>query len=327
MAAFVDWYNEVKGSVPELNVFLAKRFVNRAWKDLRQARFWSFNRATGTLWSPDAITTGLFSVTQNSLTAFANAAAITALTALSSPLITLRQIRFAGGPIYNIAGFIVGTGELTLDRLYGEATNTAITYDVYRCYYGPPEDGTGTPTTDFLRYISIVDAVTPLTVSVNFTSEEFDQWDPQRTSMTNPAYLGFVKGGATAAGLPIYELYPGPMVARAYFCTYMKQGVDFSADTDTLPAAIPDDVLISRALWYAASWAMMNTGKFPALRGINWQAVRVEYDATYQRELNLAKKQDQETFVANTIVADPGSYRNSAAWQQSHAVPAGGGGF
>ncbi len=134
--AFIDYYSEVAGTIPEMSPFLAKTFVNRARRDLYEARLWSFNQVEGSLFSPDQITTGTATVTLNSATVTLNAAATTALTGLTNPVITLRQIRFSSGPTYNIVSLSGST--LTLDRQYREVSSTTATLNCYRAFYGVP---------------------------------------------------------------------------------------------------------------------------------------------------------------------------------------------
>src|ERR1700751_395425 len=105
--AFADMITEVKGSVPKLSVLLAKKLINRSWKEVRDKNLWSFLLEEGSWMSPSQINTGTVSVTRGSNSITFNAAAITAINAdqalnASWSLITQRQFRIAQGGIYNI---------------------------------------------------------------------------------------------------------------------------------------------------------------------------------------------------------------------------------
>lgn len=88
--ALADYSAELLGWLPSLDVGLANLLVNRAWRDIREARLWSWLRGTGVLVAPQNITTGKASVVQFSLTVTLDTAANAALNNLSNPIITLR---------------------------------------------------------------------------------------------------------------------------------------------------------------------------------------------------------------------------------------------
>jgi hypothetical protein len=325
---YKDFWGELISQVPKLSNFQAQRFVNRAWKDIRDSRQWSFLKTEGILFSPAVITTGVFNVTRFSNVVTASAAAITALNNLNNPLLTKRQIRFGSGatPVYNIAvvdaGF-AGNGLLYLDRPYKEPSNSAVGYRVYRCYYGGPEvttvavDGTATTTetTDLLRFNDIYNPTNARSfVGLNLPRELLDRRDPQRAIVGNiPYYLFAYKSDSN--NNPLYEMWPHPTAAQAYLCSYQRRGIDFASDTETLPSAIPDDLLMERALFYACAWAAKNAAKYKELVGVNWKleqaAHRKEYSTISSASpglLEIAQRNDEELYPQSVIQVN-NSYR------------------
>src|SRR5687768_3904637 len=102
--AYQDLWNELLAYVPSLSQFLAQRFVNRAWREIRQMKAWSFLLEEGFLIVPAKITAGTVSVAQFSKTVTPNAAAIAAFNAAGThPLLGERQFRISpGSRVYNI---------------------------------------------------------------------------------------------------------------------------------------------------------------------------------------------------------------------------------
>lgn len=302
---FLHLWSEIKGTYPKLSTFLAKRFINRARRDIYKSHQWGFLKAEGVLYTPSVITAGTFSVTQFSSQVVADATAITALDNLSSPLLTSRQIRFSSSAPYNILTvdpLFSTNGILTLDRPVNDSTNPSISYQVYRCYFGPPDDGTGSPTTDFLRYNSIYDP----TLSRHFhqplplARELLSRRDPQRQTFNNPSYLFVYKSASD--GTPLFEMWPHFLSPRTFLCSYQRRGTDLLLDTDTLPLIIPDELVLERAHYYACIWADSMKSIYQELKGTNWTLLATLHNKAFSNISNrdpgllqLAQVEDEET--------------------------------
>ena len=102
MPTFDQLSNEMLAHLPRLDILLAQKLVNRAWRDICESRTWSFLMANGWLYSPAPLSSGSANVTQFSPTVTLDATASAAVTGLGLPVITLRQFRVSGGPIYSI---------------------------------------------------------------------------------------------------------------------------------------------------------------------------------------------------------------------------------
>jgi len=267
--------------------------------------------AEGVLFSPGLISSGSFTLTQFSITAQADATAIAALSSISNPAITKRQIRFgSGGPIYNISAYNTGTGALTLDRIYRESSGSGTSYQLYRCYYGTPEDGAGTEVTDFERYNSIYNpTISSYFVGINMPRDLLNKRDPKSSATSNnPYYMFSYKSDSN--NQPLWEMWPHPTSSKAYICSYQKRG-DLLADSDVLPPTVPDQLVLERAYYYGCDWAFKNSSRLPELKGINWLLQKAVHQKTYSnisnREpglLEIAHRQDEELFPQNIVVMD-----------------------
>lgn len=300
MATFVDYWNELKAYTPNLPVNLAKRIVNRARRDIYAERPWSFLMAEGTLVTPTLINAGAMTVTKDSTSVTPNATAITAITGLTNPVLTRRQLKFGQGEqIYNITAFDGTT--ITIDKPYftdgTDFTPTSIGYNLFQAYYSPPS-------TDFLRYVSVTDLANGFELDFLKTQEELARWDPQRVTTGQPICIanwtavpaGFWDASVNI-GDPIFEVWPHPTFARTYNVIYQRRGIDFVNETDTLPQSVSMDVLLTKARMHAYEWQLSNDANFlPGFR-----ALMPVLQDQYLKLLQQCKVQDNEIFVTQWV--------------------------
>lgn len=340
MPTLIDAAAELAGQIPGLPNLFARKFVNRAFQEVKREKLWSWNIGEGILITPQSLTNGgHVSVTQFSpvITFDSTAQAVLLPVALANPPLVKRQFRTGNGPIYNIIAYNTGNGQATLDRIYTETTNATAQYQIYRVYYDPPSvDGT-TPNTDFLRYLSIQNVIQGYTIAgrrLYMTREELNRRDPLRGAQGNPYYAVPYRPtpnsasnayGAPTLGQMQYELWPGPTFQQALLCQYEKNHVDMLPG-DYFPAQASYPLIQYRAFEYAYKWAAANAGRIPELRGVNWMALKVENTGMYTKELVLSKKQDNEIMLT---VVRPGSAGLYDFWGpidsnffQSHGLPA-----
>ncbi len=302
MATLEDLTNELLAWIPSMPILLAQKTIQRSWQEVRARRQWSFLLDDGILFAPGEVTSGSFSVTQFSASAQADADAITALASLTNPAITLRQIRFAGGPLYEITSYDTGTGAMVLKRVYREATNTATTYSCYRAYYGPPIKDDGNEATDFLRWTAIVDPSNSYWFTNLYgTRQEIELSDPQRSFSGQP--FGMYAFDTSTNTVPRYEMWPHPTSERAYRAVYQKRGTDLAAG-ESLPVAVPDELVLERALARSCNWAKTNVGVFPQLKGVGWGDAAIEHQRNYMDILKRAERDDEEGFMQYWLLRD-----------------------
>src|SRR5262245_54950734 len=140
MPTYQEMAAQLVGEIPGLPFLFARNYLSQALDEIARERLWSWNVNEGMIIAPQVITTGSVAVTQysNSITCDATAQAVLNPQTLINPVLTERQFRKGGGPVYNLVAYDSGTGIGTLDRNYMEATDAASTYLIYKCYYGPP---------------------------------------------------------------------------------------------------------------------------------------------------------------------------------------------
>ena len=306
--------SELVGHIPALSYLLARKLVNNAWKDVRDARLWSFLVEEDAFSSPAVVTDGAAAVTfgSNLVTADATAKAVWDALGLVIP-ITERQFRVnTNGPIYNITAYNSITGVATLDRIYRETTQAAATYQMYKAYYSPPDD--------FLRFESLWNPIDGYPLRLGATSPEISIRDPIRGAQGLGYYLASYKVNSTT-GRPIYEMWPHPTSERTYQFISVKKGLDLT-DDQSLPVTLNSEVVRERALFHAYQWAMANKGRFPELQGTDWRFMRSDSNRTYETVLQRARVKDEEIFAMNVVIPYTSNYGSpvDAAFVQSHSI-------
>lgn len=337
--AFADYVAEVTNSVPGLEAPAAAKFVNRAWKEIRDIRKWSFLTQNKDLYAPAIVSAGTVTTTQFSPNITFDAAAIAALNASPSlppiagvPVGVGRQFRIGTSPsltqisqagtVYSLQTYDPVGGGATLDRPYAGASGSLQPYLVYRAYFEPP-------TTDFVRYISVTNYQSGYAIirdALNVPQESLAIYDPQRQS-TGDAYclssfMTDYQNPNNAGGTIAHEFWPHPTNPAVYTGLFRRRGTDLSPTQD-LPNTFPDSVLIQRAMMHACQWALENVPSRPELQGTNWVIAKESREKMFREDLILAIKQDDE--IQPLIAARVGKYYAQfppgGMWLQSHALP------
>ena len=341
MPTLLDLSSQLVGEVPGLPRLFAKKYINKAFQEIKQDRLWSWNINEGIILTPGAFSDGLVTTTQfsNIVTFDSTAQAGILPLLLANPPFIKRQFRTggSGGPIYNILGYDPSTGNATLDRIYGEASAGGMMFSVYRCYYDPPSTDGITPNNDFLRFLSILNTNQGYTISgrrLYMTREELNRRDPLRGAQGNPYYAipykptpnGTLGTGmqSPTAGQMQYELWPHPTFQQSLLCQYERLHVDLQ-DMDYFPAQCPDTLVTYRAQEYVYRWAMQNAGRIPELRGVDWRFALSEVQKKYAFELAGAKRQDNEIMLTVVKPGASGIYDFfgpiDSNFYQSHGLP------
>lgn len=320
---FKTLYTELSGQIPNLPIPLAKTLLQRAWEAVCNARQWSFLIAEGMYISPAPVTEGSVSITQYSNVVTFDATAVTALTGLTYPLLTERQLRI-GTSTYSItdATNLGVDGTVTLDGIVLEATNATSAYTVMKCYYGLPLTRAGVQDTDFLRFNSIYNPINNTYFSVLDGTRQFlDRIDPQRAVSSYPN--GMFTFGSSSTGTPQWEMYPNPAFSGHYFVNYQKR---FTTQTDTslFPNVIPDDLVMARGLYEGCLWADANKTLGKEMQGTNWRLLATEHNIKYSNPrptlthplglLEIAERNDEEMHPQNLITPPFGGVWANSGW-------------
>jgi len=279
--AFADLVSELKGDFPRLSPFLAQKFVNRAWSEIRDSDNWSFLEGQATLQVPAVVNTGTISCTQFSATITGDATATTAWTPLltgTPPFVastnaagqaligTGYQIRWLNGPLYSVIASDSGSPvmTLTLDRIVSEKSGSGIAYQAFRAYYGAPA-------TDWLNWLTIVNQAQGYPISgrrLNGSQAQLNRIDPQRTATGDPWFLFSLY--ADVNGMPVREMWctsaAGPISRRRIRCHRVSRRMCFlSAQGSTAASGRPARGA-SPVIRQTGSWRQRFTGRISTVR-------------------------------------------------------------
>lgn len=293
--SFQSMSAEIRGTVPKVPYPLARTWINRSWREVRDKNLWSFQLAEGQWISPAQITAGTATTIQGSTFVQMDSVATAAIVATGNlvySLITQRQFRIGPGGVYNIIGWDPTTGILTLDRMYGEGTVTDAFYFIYQVYYPSPSK-------TFLRFMSVRDMTNFLDLFIATAREEIDQMDPQRNWFTYPTHVVPYKPdnrpNSATPGYMLHELWGAPTYSLNYQLLYIDKGPDLINPTDTLPMAIGEDLVLAKARVYAYEWAEANKGALERNQGPDYRflmgAAAKEFDTLFKNY----RREDRET--------------------------------
>jgi hypothetical protein len=252
MSLLAQLAQELKAWLPQIDPISTQTLVMRAYRDIRKARDWSFNRQNGVWLSPSPINSGTVTVTflSNQVVADAVASPYWLAQAITQPplgSLTQRQFRVTGGPIYNIIAYD-GVSTITLDRPYTEQSASGGSYYIFQNYAPAPSD-------DFKRWLSWTDPINSYRFrrrNLYRTKEELDRIDPQRTSYSWPIILAthdYVVIPGDTQMRPRFEVWPMPTSQIGYVIEWFVNG-DSVALTDLLPQQIADETIMARARHY-----------------------------------------------------------------------------
>ena len=289
-------WNELKSSVPKVDALFAQKLVQRAYRDIRDSRRWSFLCSETVISTPDQINAGTATVTKDSTNVVLDAVAQAALVGLTTNQLVERTFR-AGTNLYNIVAYD-GAGNLTIAYPFNGPSASGVSYFIYQPYILAPSD--------FLSWVSVIDPYAPMPIfNVTATKEELDAIDPQRGALGQPFKLATYRYEENLPGSnpPIldryrFELWPAGIAYRQYPAIYQRKGVDLITG-QSQPSIIPDELWMSRARYFGYEWCEANKGKHPELKGTNWMQLKIETNKAYQVMLAQASRQDEEIFIQN----------------------------
>lgn len=236
-----DCWRRVRLYVPAAPTFLAREWVNVAWKSLTATRRWGFLRgelviqiAAARSLASVVVTKGSATVTSAGLFLAADAG---------------RQFRVASSPWYTIQT-VTDVNTIGLDRVYGEETDLDTTSAIFDGYFTTPAD--------FASFRVIPDPYTQRRLAFWITEDQLNLLDPTyMAGDTGPRCL-VARAPSTytpTLGRIQFQYWPRPTGPRSYPALYNKQADDLT-DLDTLFGVAADaaQVLVSGALAEAARW-------------------------------------------------------------------------
>ena len=296
--SFNDMAFEVSGSVPGLDIDLAKTKVREAWHTVRKLRGWSFQLGSGGFSTPTQVNEGTVTLAFGSPTVVgdATASAQWATASIYGSLLSQRQFRVGGGTIYNIIAYD-GVSTLTLDRPYTDPLPVPVgdSYLIYQPYWPTPVPG-------FIRWLAVRDMTNVRWLNVNADYQQrrsTDMADPQRQIYENPLmllpYQTDQRPGSSTLGRFQYELYPGPISQYAYQTWFMWEGPDLVNGSDTLPEPITEKLVKNLSFVEAYKWAEANKDpQNPRGSGADFRFLIGAAQTIYESELKACRVNDRE---------------------------------
>ena len=289
--AYADLAAALQGDVPSLSYLLALQHIKRAYRDILDAREWSFLAAEDSVICPPEITAGSVAITQGSLDVLPDATAL-AEVALSWPAgvpLTGAQIRFPDSGLYTLVQ--TSATPWQVDRPVSEPSSLTSTYQLYQAYITAPSD--------FKRWDALVDVPNGIVIdsgNLTLSQAELDARDPQRQSEGQALMLAWISPDQT--GLPRFELWPHPTSGQTFLAHYRSRGAGFIARNDVQPTVIPDGLVLQRAYgWNTYPWAAANAVRLPQLGGnkIAWTTLILEAKTAYKTLFAQAVRDDEAT--------------------------------
>lgn len=170
---FDDVWGKVLLRVPQAGSLLARDWVTNAFRRVAERRRWSWLIKQGQFVVPATYTTGTVTATRYATTV------VGVGTTWTGDMVG-RQFRIGNAtPIYTIKD-VTSTTTLELDAPWGSTTVTGVTYEIYQCFFTPPND--------FHAFICVWDPSYNWQLFTNYSQQELNAWDAQRAN-SGQAYL------------------------------------------------------------------------------------------------------------------------------------------
>ncbi len=303
--SFSDIARKLVLRCPLAPLTLAQDWVRNAFRDIVEYRRWSWLFKYGQIVIPAAYTTGLASIsfggTQVTLTG-----------GTTDPSWVGRQFRVsATSPILTIVSVdeeSTTTFELDPATPWPQASVTDVSYSVYQAYYSMPGD--------FHAFMSITSQQYAWkTAFLGVNKSDLDAVDPQRSASGTPPRV--IVPFDYYNGSPRWELWPHQYGAGYLAMTYESRPTDAFDGGATVPALLPSDIILERALMYCARWpgsARETPNPYYS------EPLAKFHEEQYLRRLGLIIKQDDEHMPQDVRYANTGIGIPSAAWAQMHDV-------
>jgi hypothetical protein len=269
-----------------IDYMLCRQWVLDAYKRACTNRQWGFLRAEGQLTNGDAraITVG---VIQGSPTV-TSAAAFTAFD-------NGRQFRVGGLGIPFTMTF-VNTSQVTLDRNYEGATNTAASATIFDAYVALPAD------CDSIR--SLINPTNYRPMPWMLSREILDYWDPNRVAQDSTARMVVSHRMSQVTGQTgrmLYEWWPYPSTRAVYPMTYYRRP-DTIVDTDAFVGVLSTraEELLNYARYRASLYPGTPDVKNP---GFNPSVARIHLD-DWNKVLESLAARDDDQFLQSIDLID-----------------------
>lgn len=282
---FGQLWRELRLHCPFVPVPLAQRWVRDRYRRLLSRSLWGGTVAESEFLIPDAYDTGTVALTYNSVTVTGTGTAFTAG-------MVGRQLLIGGqGPYYTISA-VPDAVTLTLERVYGGASDALAAYQIVLAYLTPPSD--------FLSLKVVIDVQNNWKLRINVPQEFLDSLDAMRTYAGTPRVIADYR--FSSAGVPRFEIWPRQLAQSRYPFMYWKDAADLASDSDVPIFPIRGDIIKLGALADLARWPGTEDRRNPMF-DIRLAAM---YDKEYEHEAQSVDVEDQEIYQTAVTFPDMG---------------------
>lgn len=241
LSTFESLWRGVNLRCPSASLFLARTWVDFAFRQLWDYKLWSWQRKRGQFLMAQATVAGTATTTRGSFS-------VTGIgTSWSSNLVGQQFRTGLQSNIYTIATVPSATS-LTLTQVWGNNSATGVQYSIYNAYVTVP--------TDFQNFITVWDPLYNWQLETNVTQEELNAWDSQRANRGTAYVVASyeLESYFNNPPLPQYEIWPHQTAQYVYPFLYISRPPDLSDPGASLPRLIRGDVLLELALAQCARW-------------------------------------------------------------------------
>lgn len=311
LSTFDSLYRQVLLRCPSASLFLAREWIDYAFRQLWDYKLWSWQRKQGQFIMDAAVSTGTVAVVRGSFTVTGTG------TAWTTDLVN-HQFRVGlNTPIYTIESVDAGAQTLDLTQVWGAPTSSGVNYSIYNAYVTPPSD--------FQNFIVIFDPRYNWALSLNVTQEDLDVWDAQRANIGNTSYVCASRDFDDVFNtppLPRYELWPHQQSQVVYPFHYVSRPPDLSEAGASLPRLIRGDVLLEMALAQAARWPGASKDSPNPYFNL---ALAMQHDTRALAMVAQMARTDDEvfenevTYTSLSTMDIPAVAWGDSRWLQSHA--------
>lgn len=293
---------------PVAPYLLARQWVAFAFRQLAERRAWSWLVREGQFLFPAVYATGTATVTNNSQT-------VTGASTVWTAAMVLRQFRAgANAPVYTISARVSDT-EITLDRVWGGASASAQSYEIYSAYVTVPSD--------FHAFMTVVDQSQAWQLATNVGQDELDILDPQRSDSGQPYVLSLHDyDSLNSPPLPRYEAWPHVKTQYVVPYLYEARATDLDDSGAALPRYIRGDILLEMSMAECARWPGVSKEQPNPYFNLG---LADRHERRAEQMIAESQRQDEELSMQNVryqrMAALP--FGPSDSWRQSHAVSIG----
>lgn len=241
LSTYESLWRGVNLRCPIASLFLARSWIDFAFRQLWDYKLWSWQRARGQFLMSQATVAGGASTTRGSFDVVGTG------TAWTGDLVGQQFRTGLQSNIYTVAN-VTDTTHLSLTEVWGNATGVNVPYSIYNAYVTVP--------TDFQNFITVWDPMFNWQLETNVTQEELNACDSQRANRGTAYVVASYKLESyfNTPPLPQYEIWPHQTAQYVYPFLYVSRPPDLSDPGASLPRLIRGDVLLELALAQCARW-------------------------------------------------------------------------